>query len=166
MTMPQSVSNGSGRPRRALALLGRAAFVCAVIFGYALACKVVSMSCRTSPSSYEKFSIRVSYEMGPESKASRCAGDCSQPGDIYTAVIAHSGPPENTTSIYMFDESRFLALCWDCTMLSYTVQHIGKLHVIGSSVSRQCKVDRSSMDNLAASLQKCGTIEYSSFDIR
>lgn len=151
-------SNGRRWSKRAAAILGRALFVCMIIVAY-------TWIDHRLDSNSGKFSMRLSHEQGPENRASRCPGDCSQIGDTYTAITS-GGSSDSITSIYAFVQNRLLAACEDCTILSIVIQSVGKFDIVGALHTKRCTVDKSNFDSLAASAMRCGAIEYSSFEVR
>lgn len=112
----------------------------------------------------KKLSIHVSRSAGANSLASRCS-DCSQPGDTYTVVL-WGGESGSLTSIYTFVNDRYVTSCDDCRAMSFIVHDIGRFYVVGSSRPQHCQINTISLDALIASAMNCGSVEYSSFDVR
>lgn len=161
-TMTQPVTTGSRWPRRILALVSQAVFTLAVIAAYSWIDNKIN---HPTVDGIIKFSMRMTRELGARSKASRCAGDCVQMGDTYTA-LTWGGPISSTTSIYVFHYDQLLVSCENCTMLTIVIPSMGKFDVIGASLPHRCQTDKTSFDSLAASVAGCGLLEHASFEVR
>lgn len=111
-----------------------------------------------------KLSLNVSREAGFESKASRC-GDCPQIGDMYTIILA-GGESGEIPSIHVYVSDRYVTSCEECRVLYFVAHDIGKFYVVGSSRPRHCQINTISLDTIMASALNCGSVEYSSFDVR
>lgn len=114
-----------------------------------------------------KFLMQTTREIGAESKASRCVGECVQIGDTYTAMT-FGGSIANTTSIYIYAQDRLLVSCVSCQVLSIVIKTLGKLDIVGISLPHKCQANKTNLDALEASVAVCGggDIEHVTFEVR
>lgn len=165
--MKQLEKAGPRWPRKARDILGRALLIGMIIAAYSW---VNQRMMAPSSSETKEFSMRVTQELGPKSKASRCAGDCAQMEDTYTATV-WGGSTEHRTSIYAYIEGyqtdRLVTACDGCESLAFVLHSVGKYHIVGLSKPRQCSIDQKSLDRLISSARFCGgSVEHSSFEVR